>query len=120
MRLTHILALAASLLLLSCSSNVSEPTEPTGLRVDYIRTPERTYIFSSAPNFSWLLAPGIKSQTAYQIIVSSSEECQEGDAWDSGKVLNNNNFAVEYDGKPLEEKKRYFWKIRYWNSEDMP
>lgn len=120
MRLTHIFALAASLLLLSCSSNVSEPTEPTGLRVDYIRTPERTYIFSSAPNFSWLLAPGIKSQTAYQIIVSSSEECQEGDAWDSGKVLSNNNFAVEYDGKPLEEKKRYFWKIRYWNSEDMP
>ncbi len=120
MRLTPIFALAASLFLFSCSSNILLPTEPTGLRVDYIRTPEPTFIFSSAPNFSWLLAPGVQSQTAYQIIISSSEKCKVGDVWDSGKILSSNNFAVSYAGSTLQESQNYFWKIRYWDAEDKP
>ncbi len=116
MRFTHLCALVASLLLLSCSFSI----EPSGLRVDYIRTPERTLVCSSAPNFSWLLAPGVESQAAYQILVSSSENCHTGDLWDSGKVLSSNNFAVEYKGAPLQDGQKYFWKVRYWDSEHEP
>jgi alpha-L-rhamnosidase len=59
---------------------------------------------------------GIK-QTAYQILVASSEELlkkDQGDLWDSGKFETDQSVAVKYGGKPLVSGRMYCWKVRIW------
>jgi alpha-L-rhamnosidase len=61
---------------------------------------------------------GLK-QTAYQILVASSEELlkqDKGDLWDSGKVMSDQSVNVEYAGKSLTSNQRCFWKVRVWTS----
>jgi alpha-L-rhamnosidase len=68
------------------------------------------------PQFSWVFDP--KSETAYQILVASSEEklkADDGDLWDSGKVVGNAQTA-RYQGKALSSLQRCYWKIQVWGS----
>jgi len=72
------------------------------------------------PRFSWELRHAKRGsiQSAYQILVASTRENllnDVGDVWDSGKVESSNSTNVEYDGKPLESKKTYYWKVRWWD-----
>ena len=60
-----------------------------------------------------------QKQTAYQILVASSEELlkkDKGDLWDSGKVASDQSIQVEYAGKPLESRMGCHWKVRVWTS----
>lgn len=82
-------------------------------------------IDSRVPRLSWKLETGnmkpergIK-QTAYQVLVASSEELlkkDKGDLWDSGKVVTDQSIQVEYAGKPLVSRHRCFWKVRVWTA----
>lgn len=59
-------------------------------------------------------------QTAYQIIAASAKELlAEGraDLWDSGKVEDENNYAILYDGKPLKSRQEVYWKARVWDAQ---
>ncbi|MBS7635106.1 family 78 glycoside hydrolase catalytic domain, partial [Candidatus Bathyarchaeota archaeon] len=72
------------------------------------------------PRFSWKLMHHERGrmQSAYQILVASSEENllkDFGDMWDSGKVVSGQSVDVEYAGKPLESGKVYYWKVRWWD-----
>ncbi|WP_166461123.1 family 78 glycoside hydrolase catalytic domain [Flavicella sediminum] len=90
---------------------------PSGLTVEYIREPSKVFIVDEKPEFGWLVPSVAISQTAYQIIVASSEELlkkNKGDVWDSKKVLTNNSSNVSYSGKALEMGKTYFWKVKIW------
>ncbi|MCX8171517.1 MAG: family 78 glycoside hydrolase catalytic domain, partial [Candidatus Bathyarchaeota archaeon] len=74
----------------------------------------------SKPRFSWKLTHHERGrmQSAYQILVASSEENLArdfGDMWDSGKVNSNRSVNVEYAGKPLESGGVYYWKVRWWD-----
>lgn len=73
------------------------------------------------PVFSW--AWGVPTTPrAYQILVSSSEEklkADIADLWDSGQVRGDKKSA-QYQGKPLESMKRYYWKLRVWSDYDTP
>lgn len=74
----------------------------------------------SRPRFSWKLTHPERGrmQSAYQILVASSEDNLAkdfGDMWDSGKVDSNQSVNVEYAGKPLESGKIYYWKVRWWD-----
>jgi len=74
----------------------------------------------SKPRFSWKLMHHERGrmQSAYQILVASSEENLDkdfGDIWDSGKVNSSQSVNVEYAGKPLESGKTYYWKVRWWD-----
>jgi len=82
------------------------------------------------PRLSWVIeerdqkpeARGQK-QTAYQILVASSEELlkqDKGDLWDSGKVLSDQSIAVRYDGKPLVSENCYWWKVRVYDKNEKP
>ena len=69
------------------------------------------------PRLSWWIASSERdiTQSAYQILVASSEELLkkgEGDVWNSGKVESDNSIAVQYDGKPLQSGKQYWWKVK--------
>jgi alpha-L-rhamnosidase len=62
-------------------------------------------------------------QTAYQILVASSEKLldgNQGDLWDSGKVESDRSNQIEYAGKPLESRMRCHWKVRVWDQEGKP
>jgi alpha-L-rhamnosidase len=92
------------------------------LRCEYRENPMG--IDGEKPRLSWkieersqkLIARGQK-QTAFQILVASSEELlkkDKGDLWNSGKVASDQSIQVEYQGKPLESRMYCHWKVRVW------
>jgi alpha-L-rhamnosidase len=98
---------------------------PTDLRCEYLVNP--LGVDTRVPRLSWRSEVrdqkaeirGLK-QTAYQILVASSEELlkqDKGDLWDSGKVASDQSVNVEYAGKPLTSNQRCFWKLRIWTSQ---
>lgn len=72
------------------------------------------------PDLSWEYEdPQGREQSAYHVLVASSEEkldANEGDLWDSGVVLTSAQQA-KYDGAALGSEQTYFWKVRVRNSE---
>jgi alpha-L-rhamnosidase len=74
------------------------------------------------PRLAWLLESGRRgqSQTAYQLLVASSESLlarNEGDVWDNGKVTSAESAGVPYDGPALVSGTRYHWKVRCWDKD---
>jgi alpha-L-rhamnosidase len=60
-------------------------------------------------------------QTAYQILVASSESqlaADRGDVWDSGKVAADRCAEIVYAGRRLESCQRCCWKVRVWDKDD--
>ncbi|GAA4950435.1 glycoside hydrolase family 78 protein [Algibacter agarivorans] len=77
-------------------------------------------IESEQPLFSWIAdVEGFnKSQSAYHILVASSEDKlneNEADVWNSDKVTSGESAFVKYEGKPLEAMSTYFWKAKIWD-----
>ena len=69
------------------------------------------------PQLSWTINP-VMIQRAYQILVASSEEKlknDEGDLWDSGKVVSDQTSA-QYRGRDLSSQQRCYWKVRIWGA----
>ncbi len=74
-----------------------------------------------APNLSWKLESSKHNvmQTAYQILVSSSQANLDkhiGDVWDTKKVNSSQSIQVKYSGAKLLSTKTYYWKIRVWDN----
>jgi alpha-L-rhamnosidase len=93
--------------------------KPIDLRCEYGENP--VGIDSLCPRFSWVLRHNERGQTqsAYQILVASTEEAllaDSGDNWDSGKVASDKSVNVSYAGKPLASAKTYYWKVRWWDN----
>jgi alpha-L-rhamnosidase len=104
------------------------------LRCEYLENP--LGIDESKPRLSWMISdskseiPNLKSslargqlQTAYQILVASSPGLlanDQGDLWDSGKVVSDRSIQVEYAGKPLESRQFCHWKVRVWDKDGKP
>lgn len=91
------------------------------LRCEYLTNP--IGIGEPQPRLSWVvesLERGEK-QTAYQILVASSEEAlalDQGDHWDSGKVAADTTSQIVYGGAPLGSRTACYWKARAWNRSD--
>lgn len=78
---------------------------------------------TTQPRLSWQLISKKSNitQSAYEILVASSEEKlkkNEGDIWNSGKVVSNKNLQITYNGTPLKNETKYFWKVKVWNQKD--
>jgi len=94
---------------------------PFNLRCEYLENPIE--IDSPFPRFSWILEHQQRnqSQSAYQVIVSSDKTLsnkEEGDIWDSGKVMSHYSVNIEYKGNPLKSNKKYFWRVKWWDKDD--
>ena len=92
---------------------------PAELRVDDLQNP--LGIDDPAPHFSWRLQDATRGavQTAYQVLVASSEAALgagKGDVWDSGRVESDASLNVHYAGPPIEPSKRYFWQVKLWGA----
>jgi alpha-L-rhamnosidase len=76
------------------------------------------------PRFSWLVETDreVARQSACQILVASSSEllgADEGDLWDSGKIISAQCSGIAYAGRPLRSRQKCFWKVRLWDHEGL-
>ena len=97
----------------AAEKNVSA-TEVAGLRCEFMKTP--LGIDDANPALSWTISDGRRGvvQTAYRVLVASSEELlakEQGDLWDSGVVESDQSHLVIYEGKPLVSRQRCYWKV---------
>ncbi|WP_405605814.1 alpha-L-rhamnosidase C-terminal domain-containing protein [Polaribacter sp. Asnod1-A03] len=112
-------------LLIACKANTltksNTEQSPLGLSVEYIREPQEVLIIDQKPEFAWELPNTITAQSAYQILVASTQEFLEqdqGDVWDSGKVVSNQSIDIEFKGTALKVGNTYFWKVKIWDEKN--
>lgn len=72
------------------------------------------------PVFGWKLnaSQNNQSQTAYQIVVSSSIKnnlASIGDVWDSKKIISSSQINIPFYERTLTSSKSYFWKVKIWD-----
>jgi len=96
----------------------------TGLRCDYFTDP--LGVDSAHPRLDWVLRATDASmrgltQSAYQVLVASSPELiakDQGDLWNSGKVMSDQMYQIVYAGAPLKSDQVIWWKVRVWDGAD--
>lgn len=94
---------------------------PSDLIVEFIRNPEGVTIIDSKPEYGWVVPGGAVSQSAYQVLVASSQEKIDnniGDIWDSEQIRTNASSEIEHAGAELVNGKTYFWKVRIWDQDN--
>ncbi|GAA5483010.1 family 78 glycoside hydrolase catalytic domain [Haloferula sargassicola] len=94
---------------------------PSKLRCEYLSEPRG--IHEAAPRLSWIVESKERNQvqTAWQVLVSSTAEklaANDGDRWDSGKVVSEETCQIEYEGADLASRDGCFWKVRVWDGSD--
>jgi len=78
-------------------------------------------ISSRTPQLTWEITSDSRDvhQTAYHILVASSEEklnLEIGDVWNSGKVNSGQSVNVPYLGKALKSRDRCYWKVKVYTN----
>ena len=99
---------------------LSSDVRVTDLRCEYLCDPLGIDVVQ--PRLSWKLQSAWRGQkqTAYQILVASSEELlrnNRADLWNTGKVTSDQSIQVAYAGRPLTSRTRCFWKVRWADRE---
>ncbi len=107
-----------SILFCICTKKNITGVVPIELRCEYQVNP--LGIDVTNPRLSWILKSDIRNQkqTAYQVLVASTEENlkkDNSDLWDSGQVPSEQSIHIEYNGKPLNSQMRCYWKVRVWD-----
>ena len=107
------------LLAVALVSTAGAALQPVDLRCDYAMNP--LGVDSSNPRLFWNFSGNERGQkqTAYQILVASSEknlDHDNGDLWDTGKVNSDESIQIPYAGRTLSSSQQVFWKIRTWDA----
>ncbi|GAA1891837.1 family 78 glycoside hydrolase catalytic domain [Asanoa iriomotensis] len=80
-------------------------------------------IDAARPRFGWKAGGPANSelmQSAYQLIVSTTEAGAQGgtgDVWDSGRVVSGRSVDAAYGGAALASRTRYWWRARVWDTQ---
>jgi len=103
-------------LLLSAIPLVASPVR---LRCEYLENP--LGIDSTSPQLSWQNDSTERhwKQSAYQILVAGTQEnlrADHADVWDSGRIESSDSVGIQYRGSALESRRRYYWKVRVWDT----
>lgn len=114
-----LLTLSTMLLAGLCSAAVATKN----LRCEYLADP--LGIDATSPRLSWILTSDERGekQTAYRVLVASSEKLlddDQADLWDSGKVASDENSQIVYAGQPLISRESCFWKVQAWDRDGKP
>lgn len=94
---------------------------PDNLIIEFIRQPKEVKILDARPEYGWAVPKGAVTQSAYQVLVSSSQENSNnniGDIWDSGQVSSNASSEIEHNGQELKPGETYFWTVRIWDEDN--
>ena len=113
----------ASLLMLAERPSSAESVVPVNLQCEFRSNPLGMDV--SQPHLIWQVQSKERNQaqTAYEILVASSPELlrhDQGDLWDSGKVLSDETVNIVYAGKPLASGAQCFWKVKIWDQRGRP
>ncbi|QEG22901.1 alpha-L-rhamnosidase [Mariniblastus fucicola] len=77
--------------------------------------------YDASPVLSWKLPVNekVKSQSAYQVIVTSQPagSSENSTLWDSGKVVSDQSVWVQYEGPELKSRQRIFWRVKFWDQD---
>ena len=73
-----------------------------------------------SPRLSWQMISGRRDvkQRAYRIIVADDSmllKKNQGNTWDSKKVISSQSLQVKYAGRKLLPAKTYYWKLMVWD-----
>lgn len=109
--------IAGVLMLAGCPSP-AQSIMPVNLQCEYRANP--LGIDVKEPRLFWQVQSAERDQvqTAYQILVASSEPLlrqNEGDLWDTGKVASDETINILYSGLPLKSGTPCFWKVKAWD-----
>lgn len=90
----------------------------TNLRCEYLTNPRGIDV--RQPRLSWMLQAEARQQgqTACQVLAASSPVIlgkNQGDLWDSGKVLSAEPIHFIYQGQALRSRMAVYWKVRVWD-----
>ncbi len=115
--------LASFLLFLQQPLLAQASLRPEYLRCEYHENPLGIDIIT--PRLSWIVTSDQRNQkqTAYQILVASSQEKLdqgEGDLWDTGKVTSDATNQIVYQGNSLTSRQDCYWKVKVWDAEQQP
>jgi alpha-L-rhamnosidase len=93
--------------------------KPVHLRCEYLANP--LAIDADVPRLSWQSDNAERNwrQSAYEILVGSSAtvlDANKADVWDSGKIDSDDSVGIAYAGPALESRRRYYWKVRMWDT----
>jgi arylsulfatase A-like enzyme len=94
---------------------------PNQLSVEWIREPTGVKVIDPTPKFCWEIAPSLKYQQAFQLLVADSEQSlalNKGNIWDSKRTKSSHSTNVTYAGSELQNHKKYFWKVRIWDEDN--
>ena len=127
MRLLAVLSLSLVAFFCGCtlfdSHYGSEVKAPINLRVENLENP--VGIDDAKPRMAWVLeANGSREnlkQHSYQVLVADSADklaADQGNLWDSGRIISEKQFDIIYGGKPLASSQRCYWKVRVWTTRD--
>lgn len=80
-------------------------------------------IESENPKLSWQIASNTNGfrQSAYQIIVSDNPQLlneKKAKIWNSGRIESDQSIFIPFDGERLISGKKYYWKVKVWDSEN--
>lgn len=107
-------AFVAILMLFISVNNIIGATAITDLRCEFLTAP--IGIDDTKPALSWTIEDSQKgvSQVSYRIIVATTPamlEQNKGDVWDTETVNSDQSHLLVYNGKALESRQRYYWKV---------
>jgi alpha-L-rhamnosidase len=90
----------------------------TNLRTEWLSEPFG--LDECSPRFSWELVSNLRaqSQSAYRIVVATDRELlagDQGDLWDTHKVLSSRSSSVVYQGQALTSGQTAYWKVKIWD-----
>ncbi len=113
-----LLVLASGAALLFGAASEKPDFSVQGLRCEYLSNP--LGIDVQKPRLNWILspAPNVRGQSAYRVLVASAPEIlrkDQGDLWDSGRVVSGQTTWIEYGGKNLVSGQQVYWKVRAWS-----
>lgn len=120
----HLPILCAIFFLISFPISAADvPAHVGHLQCEYLANPVGIDVLQ--PRLSWQLVDARLGarQTAYQVLVASSEatlESDQGDLWDSGRIESDQSVHVTYAGKPLASHQQCHWKVRIWDQDGKP
>ncbi|GAF83883.1 unnamed protein product, partial [marine sediment metagenome] len=122
-RLVRILLAGVMFVFSGCTFTAESNITVKEVRCEYADNP--LGVDTRSPRFSCILESNQRGQmqSAYQVLVASSEEKLDkdiGDKWDSRKVFSEKSVNIPYDGHPLTSGEKCFWKVRVWDRKGRP
>jgi alpha-L-rhamnosidase len=104
---------------ITSDENQDASTSLARLKCEYLVNP--LGIDTSKPRFSWEINDSRRGlrQTAFRILIASTPgllDNDQGDLWDTGRVISNETLHIEYTGQPLSSGMQCWWKLHIWTA----